>query len=210
MEPAHDNPDLMAVERFEAVYGREDTLLFVIGARDKDLFTPERLAAINELTDAAWNLDDVKRVDSVTNFQRARAVGDDIQIDQLARSGDHLTYADARRLKREVAKEPILINRLLSADGRLGLVAVNFRFAAATASDQGTRAMASAQKLASQFAGRHPDLEVGLSGSVALDHAFVEASTFDSSVLLPLMVVVLLAIIMYVLRSPVGSFATFC
>ncbi len=149
-------------------------------------------------------------MDSVTNFQRARAVGDDIEIDQLARSGDLLSEADARRLKQEAVKEPLLINRLLSTDGRLGLVAVNFRFDPATASDQGIEAMAAARVLAAQFAKHHPDLEVGLSGSIALDNAFVEASSFDSSVLLPLMVVVLLGIIVFVLRSPASAFATLC
>jgi uncharacterized protein len=205
-----DNPDLIALEQFEATYGRDDTLLFVVGARDKDLFTPRRLAAINELTDAAWAMPDVKRVDSVTNFQRARAVGDDVEIDQLARSGDPLTEVDARRLKSEAAREPLLIGRLLSPDARLGLVAVNFRFDPATASDQGEKAMAAGQQLARQFSERHPDLEVGLSGSIALDHAFVEASSFDGSVLLPLMLVVLLAIILFVLRSAAGSLATLC
>ena len=205
-----DNPDLIALERFEATYGRDDTLLFVVGAREGDLFTAKRLAAVNELTDAAWTMAEVKRVDSLTNFQRARAVADDIEIDQLARSGDPLSDADARRLKREAAKEPLLIGRLLSADGRLGLVAVNFRFDPSTASDQAAKAMTAGKRLADQFAERHPDLEVGLSGSIALDHAFVEASGFDGSVLLPLMVVVLLGIILFVLRSPAGSFATLC
>jgi uncharacterized protein len=205
---ADENPELLALEQFEAVYGRDDTLLFVIEARDGDLFTPARLDAINALTDRAWELPDVKRVDSVTNFQRAQAVGDDIQIDHLARSGDPLDAAAARRLRAESANEPMLVGRLLSKDARLGLVAVGFRFVPATASDQSEAAMAAGQTLADAFAREHPDLYVGLSGSVALDHAFVEASTFDSSVLLPAMVVLLLLIIVLVLRSAAGALAT--
>jgi predicted RND superfamily exporter protein len=207
---ANDNPELLALEKFEATYGRDDTILFVVNARDGDLFTTKRLDAINELTDAAWSMDDVKRVDSVTNFQRARAVGDDIDIDQLHRSGDPLSEADARALKAEAAKEPLLMGRLLSADGRLGLVAVNFRFDPASASSQTAQAIAASKQLVEKLRVAHPDLEVGLSGSVALDNAFVEASTFDTSVLLPLMLVVLLAILLFVLRSASGAFATLC
>lgn len=69
--------------------------------------------------------------------------------------------------------------------------------------------MAAAQALMGRFAAEHPDLHIGLSGSVALDQAFVEASTFDSSVLLPIMVLVLLGIIVLVLRSFAGALATF-
>ncbi|MGO1072540.1 efflux RND transporter permease subunit [Lysobacter sp. CA199] len=207
---AQTNPDLLALDKFEATYGRDDTLVFVVGARDGDLFTAKRLAAINELTDAAWKLPDVKRVDSLTNFQRALAVGDDIQIDQLARSGDRLSDQDAARLKSEALKEPLLVGRMLAGDARLGLVAVNFRFDPKTVSDQTLTAMTAGKKLVEDFAKRHPDLEVGLSGSIALDHAFVEASTFDSSVLLPAMVLVLLGIIVFVLRSAAGALATLC
>lgn len=206
---AKSNPDLLELDKFERIYGRDDNIIFVVSARDGDLFTPQRLAAINALTDAAWRLPEVKRVDSVTNFQRARALDNDINIDHLARSGDPITAAQATRLREEAKLEPLLIGRLLSKDAKLGLVAVNFRFQPGQASSQSEAAMRAAQKISDAFAQRHPDLDVGLSGSVALDHAFVEASTFDSSVLLPAMLAVLLVIIVLALRSGAGSLATF-
>jgi uncharacterized protein len=204
-----DNPELLELDKFERMYGRDDSLIFVINAREGDLFTPQRLAAINELTDAAWRLPDVKRVDSVTNFQRARAVDDDINIDQFARSGDLITPAQATQLKQEAAEEPLLIGRLLSKDTKQGLVAVNFRFQAGQTSNQSEAAMKAAQQLSDRFAKTHPDLLIGISGSIALDHAFVEASTFDTSILLPAMLAVLLIIIVLALRSAAGSIATF-
>ena len=65
-----ENPELSRLRDFEAKYGREDGILFILTAAEGDLFTPEKLAAINELTDRAWRMPYVKRVDSVTNFQR--------------------------------------------------------------------------------------------------------------------------------------------
>lgn len=206
---ANDNPDLIKLEQFEQLYGRDDNLIFVIKAMQGDLFTPERLDAINDITDSAWSLPDVKRVDSVTNFQRVRAVEDNIEIDHLARSGDVLTETQAQQLKTDAALEPLLTDRLLSTDGSLGLVVVQFRFQAETASDQSGAAMSEGQALLEQLRSRYPDLEIGLSGSVALDNAFVEASTFDSSVLLPMMVTALLLLIAFSLRSATGALATF-
>ncbi|MBV1920390.1 MAG: MMPL family transporter, partial [Pseudomonadales bacterium] len=136
-------------------------------------------------------------------------VGDDIEIDHLARSGDPLTLAQAQQLKIDAVLEPLLTDRLLSQDGTLGLVVIQFRFQAATASTQSEAAIAAGNNLLQKYRNVYPDLEIGLSGSVALDHAFVEASTFDSSVLLPIMVVALLLIIAFLLRSAAGAFATF-
>ena len=202
------DPELQALDKFEEVYGRDDTLLFVVDAKQGDLFTPQRIGAINALTDRAWQLPDVKRVDSFTNFQRALADGDDVVIDQFSRSGDRVTAADAARLRREAAREPLMIDRLLSRDGKLAIVAVNFRFDAKTASTQGSHVMQQARPVVEAFNRAHPDLRAGLSGSIALDDAFVEASTFDSSVLLPIMVTVLALIMMLVLGSPTAALAT--
>lgn len=206
---ADDNPELLQLDTFEQAYGRDDTLIYVVGARTGDLFSPQHLAAMNDITDKAWGLPGVKRVDSVTNFQRVQAVGDDIEIDHLARSGDRISTEQARQLKDAAAKETLLTGRLLSADGRLGLVAVNFKFSPATASEQSEIAMAAGQIIADDASRKYPDLHIGLSGSIALDHAFVEASTFDSSVLLPVMVCVLLLVIAFSLRSAAGATATF-
>jgi len=206
---ADNNPDLIQLEQFEQFYGRDDNLIIVIKAETGDLFTPQRLAAINTITDAAWTLPDIKRVDSVTNFQRVRALGDDIEIDHLARAGDVLTVSEAKQLKADAALEPLLQDRLLSQDATLGLIVAQFRFQADTASAQSEAAMAAGHKLLEQYQKAYPELELGLSGSVALDHAFVEASTFDSSVLLPIMVIALLLIIAFSLRSAAGAFATF-
>ncbi|WP_177408614.1 RND family transporter [Pseudomonas sp. M30-35] len=206
---AGNNPDLIALDKFEQVYGRDDTLLFVISAQQGDLFNPATLDAISRLTDQAWNLPNVKRVDSLTNFQRVQAVGDDINIDQLLRTGDPLSAADAHKLKQASKHEPLLIGRLVSQDGRLALVAVNFRFAPNTASQQTAKSMHAAQKLAENFKQSNPELNLGLSGSIALDNAFVEASISDSTVLLPSMVLVLLAVIFLVLRSAACAFVTF-
>ena len=206
---AQDNADLQALEQFEQTYGRDDTLVFVVSARDGDLFSAARLHAISQLTDAAWHLPQVKRVDSLTNFQRVQALADDIHIDQLLRSGDRLSDNQARDLRQQINDEPLLVGRLLSADARLALVAANLRLDATQGADQAAQAMAAAQALMGRFAAEHPDLHIGLSGSVALDQAFVEASTFDSSVLLPIMVLVLLGIIVLVLRSFAGALATF-
>lgn len=202
------DPELQALDKFEEVYGRDDTLLFVVDARQGDLFTPQRIGAINALTDKAWQLPDVKRVDSFTNFQRALAAGDDVVIDQFSRSGDSVTAADAARLRREAGREPLMIGRLLSRDGKLAIVAVNFRFDPKTASTQGSHVMQQAKPMVEAFNRAHPDLRAGLSGSIALDEAFVEASTFDSSVLLPLMVTVLAVIMILALRSPTAALAT--
>jgi predicted RND superfamily exporter protein len=195
------NPELAALKRFESLYGREDTLVFLVSAGQGDLFTPGRLRAINQLTDRAWHMSHVKRVDSLTNFQRVAARGDEVKIDHLARSGDSLSEAGARQLKTLALAEPLLAGRLLSADARVGLVAVRFRLDDGMPGDIAGELMQEARDMGRAFRAQHPDLELRLSGSLALDHAFSEASARDGRLLTPLMLLVIFGLMGWIFRS---------
>jgi predicted RND superfamily exporter protein len=203
------NPELSALESFEARYGREDSIVFIVSAVWGDLFTPGRLRAINQLTDRAWRLSHVKRVDSVTNFQRVTARGDEVVIDHLARSGDTLSDAQARRLKEVALGEPLLVGRLLSADAKVGLVAVQFRLNDRMSGDMAGRLMGEARELGRSFREQHPNLELRISGSLALDNAFSEASARDGALLTPVMLLVIFGLIGWIFRSSTLVFAGF-
>ena len=51
-----DNPELTAFETFQATYTKNDNFLFVIEPDDGVVFTPETLAAVEELTAEAWQI----------------------------------------------------------------------------------------------------------------------------------------------------------
>ena len=199
------NPELLALESFEAQYGREDSIVFVLTAADGDLFTPQRLDAINTLTDRAWYLPHVKRVDSVTNFQRVHAEGngedDDVVIDHLARSGDPLTAEQARHLRDVAVRETLLVGRLLTPDARVALVAVQFRLTDDLPGDIAGDLMHEAREMAAAFSSQHQEIGVRITGSLALDNAFGEASTLDGVFLTPVMLGLIFALIGLIFRS---------
>lgn len=202
------NPELQALEAFERLYHRDDTIVFVISAQDGDLFTPERLTAVNELTDAAWYLPDAKRVDSLTNFQRVWSENGHVRIDHLARAGDKRNAEQGRNLKPVALAEPLVAGRLVDPTGAASLVAVRFQLTAETAGEAAGPITQKARALAADIEARYPDLEVGVSGSLALDSAFGEASKRDLSILTPIMLVVILVLMGAILRSLSGVGAT--
>ena len=66
---APENPDRQALDRFEETFAKDDNLLIVIEPAGGEAFNPAVLAAIGDLTERAWRLPFVRRVDSLTNFQ---------------------------------------------------------------------------------------------------------------------------------------------
>ena len=65
-----ENPELQAFEDLQATYTQTDNVFFFVRPKDgRDVFEPETMAAVAEITDEAWQLPYSSRVDSVTNFQ---------------------------------------------------------------------------------------------------------------------------------------------
>ena len=48
---SEDNPQLVAFEELEKTYGKQDSLLFFIQPKNKNVFTKNSLTLISELTD---------------------------------------------------------------------------------------------------------------------------------------------------------------
>jgi predicted RND superfamily exporter protein len=64
-----DNPQLAEFEAIEAIYTENYNAMIVVAPSNEDVFTASTLAAIEELTGAAWQVPHSRRVDSITNFQ---------------------------------------------------------------------------------------------------------------------------------------------
>ncbi len=196
-----ENPELLELERFEEKYGRENTLIFIVSARTGDLFTPSKLKALTILTDQAWAMSHTKRVDSITNFQLVVARGDDIVIDHLYRKEDEISLPDAQALKQAAMQEPMLFGKLLSRDAKVGLVAVEFRLDDTVEGDPAFDLTEQARKIIADFKPTQNELDVRLSGSLALDNAFGEAGANDGALLTPIMITLMLFLLWLIFRS---------
>ncbi|MDH5369338.1 MAG: RND family transporter, partial [Gammaproteobacteria bacterium] len=80
---SEDNPQLVAFETLEKTYGKQDSLLFFIQPKDKNIFSKNSLSLILELTDKSWDLPYATRVNSLTNYQHTSVNGDDLATDYL-------------------------------------------------------------------------------------------------------------------------------
>ena len=90
-----DNPQLRAFDAVQDIYTKNDNILFVVTPADGNGFSPDALAAVEDLTAEAWRIPFAIRVESVTNFQHSYAEGDDLTVEDLVSGARELSAGEA-------------------------------------------------------------------------------------------------------------------
>jgi predicted RND superfamily exporter protein len=201
------NPQLQALEALENTYSKDNNVLFVIAPKDGNVFTRNTLAAVEELTRAAWQMPYSSRVDSLSNFQHTWAEEDDLRVEDLVQNANSLSDADLERIKRTALSEPLLVNRIISSPGHVTGVNVKIMLPGESL-EEVPQVAAFAHRMVDEFRRKNKDIDIYLTGGVMSDNAFGEAGWDDMSTLVPVMFLILVILVGISLRAFTGTFGT--
>ena len=201
------NPELQAFEELQNTYTKNDNFFFVVEPKSGSAFDRETLAAVEELTEAAWQIPYTIRVDSVSNFQHTYATEDDLIVEDLVRNaGDQqASFLDARR---DVAlDEPLLRDQIVTADGNVTAINVVLQYPEKGFMEV-PEAVEHARALQADIEASYPNLTIHLTGVSMLNNAFAETGMNDGATLMPLMFGVIFILTWMIMRSLSATLAT--
>jgi uncharacterized protein len=176
-----DNPQLLAFERMQNTFNKNDNISFVITPKDGRVFSVDTLTAIKDITTAAWQIPYSTRVDSITNYQHTSADGDDLLVEDLVPEPSVLTDKDLARIQSIAVNEPMLVHRLISPDSHYTGINVVLQLPGKTL-DEVPKAVAYARNLKQQMLEKYPGIEIRLTGIGMMNNAFSEASQEDAAI----------------------------
>ena len=202
-----ENPELVAFDHFQNTYTKNDNALFVLVPREGDVFSADSLAAVERLTEAAWTLPFAIRVDSITNFQHSRGVGNQLIVTDLVENLAELSVDELAELREIALGEPLLRGYLIADEASATGVNVTLQFPERTLTEV-PDAMEAVRALAQEIREAYPNIEVGVTGGLPMNAAFAEATIIDGTTLYPIMLAILVVVTGLILRSIVGTIAT--
>ena len=176
-----ENPQLVAYESMQKIYNKNDNVSFVVVPPKGRVFTAEHLASLKQLTKASWQVPYSTRVDSVTNFQYSFAEEDDMIVEDLVMNPTSLTANDLNRIKNIALKEPLLVNKIISAKGDVSVVNVTVRIPGIDPIKEVPEVAASVRAIKAKFLADNPGSEIYLSGMIMMNTAFSESAMNDGS-----------------------------
>ena len=201
-----DNPQLLAFEAVQRTYTKVDNILFAIIPDSGDAFSPEVLAAVEELTAESWLLPYALRVDSISNFQHTVAEEDDLIVGDLVVGGADLSADELAQIKQIALADETLVNRLIKPEAYVTGVNVTFQLPGKDVNEV-PDSVSAARELAERIEAQYP-LSIRLSGVSMLNNAFQESSIVDMQTMIPLMYLIIILAVLVLIRSVSATIGT--
>ncbi|WP_019447988.1 MMPL family transporter [Cupriavidus sp. BIS7] len=201
-----DDPQLLAHEALRSAYSDDFDALVAFVPADGTVFSKQALAAIAQFTEKAWELPHARRVDSLTNYQHAEADEDLLRVRPLYQSQAAEKAEGVERVRAIALSESALVGRLVSPDGAVAGVSINFTLPAPTevSTPESVHAL---RRLIETHRAEFPEIRVLASGGILLDTAFEEQAQGDLETLIPMMYGLILIVMFIALRSAMGVLA---
>jgi len=199
-----ENSQLRAFEQLETNFNKQDTLVFLVEMKDEStsVLNPDGLKFLNELTDTAWQIPFVRRVDSLINYQRIESTDDELIVNDLVPYDEKITEERITQLSSYIQQQPRLINNLISEDESLALVIVSLSLP--DDDEQATKRLVVNAKERLAGIGQE-NISIKLFGSAVINLALAEAVERDLALLIPLSYLIIFASIFFLSRSIAGT-----
>ena len=196
------NPELHAFEAMEKRFSRQDNLYFLVSSVDQSLFSEKGLSLIELLTEEAWTLPHVQRVDSLQNFQNTDVDGDELIIDNFYRM-DELPE-NLSELQQKAINHPDLVLKTISENGEVTGINLTLFLPDGESSQASLEAVDGARQLLQAIRSDYPEFLIELGGSATSNVTMGEAIGQDISSLLIISFAVMLVIMLVMLRTISG------
>ena len=207
-----ENPELAAFEDLQTTYTKNDNILFVVepvaSVEKQTAFTNSTLDAIEKLTAEAWKIPYAIRVDSVTNFQYTKAIGDELVVADLVIGAKNLSPSELLLRKEISLDEPLLVNNLVTPSGDVMAVNVVLQYPEANVLEV-PEAVFAARELRDRIGAEFSGVNISLTGVSMLNNAFSEVGLQDAGSLTPLMFLIILTMSWLILRFFAGTVVIF-
>ncbi len=203
-----DNPQLLALEKLENTYGKNENIVFLVVPEDGDATSEKALSAAVWLTKTAWNTPYSRRVDSLANFQYTTAEGDELYVRDLV-DPQQISEAETRSQIRDIAlSDPRIAGSILALNGDVSVVNVTVELPEDGLLEAVAEVAEFARSAAAEAEERFPGTDLRIVGTVMINQTFVEASISSQMIFLPASLLLMALVLGILTRGWAGVAAT--
>lgn len=199
---ADDDPSYERFQALEDTYGSDYRIFFMLSAREGSMLDPENLQALSEMTEQAWTLPFVRRVDSLSNFQFTHSTEDELFVEDMF--GEQV-LVDSKALKSRQNKaitDPDIVNRLVSPDGKHVSLVMSLNLTQEQSqTPEAAELVEQAYALAESIKDQYPNIETAATGGLLSTYHNMQVAQSDMKLMIPVMFGLMFLLLGVLLRS---------
>lgn len=203
-----DSQTLKQYDDFRAVFGNDDSII-ILFSDENGVMNKKALGVIERLTQKLWETEYIARVDSLTNYQYVHVdqeYPDDILIEDFIDDIDKLTDADLQEKMQIALKEDLLLNKIISADGKTTMIAGRLipKAGSILGSSKSIKTAVDEYLEAEKESG----YTFHLAGGPVVNQTFTTLAKYDVTTFTPLVLLVAMLLLLAIFRSGTGVILT--
>lgn len=198
-----------AFKELETTYGRVDSVVLVVKARQGSIYTRKNLKVIEDLTEVAWTLPYSTRVESIANYNYSWSENDELYVEPLVSDALNLSDEQVARIKSVALSDADIVNRLSSTKAEAAMIRIIVTLPKVNRQVEETEISDVVQRIVKKVETENPDLDILVTGNVTSNTVITEIATNDVMTVIPLMYLVIFILLGVFLRSIVAVFAVF-
>ncbi|PIP94459.1 MAG: hypothetical protein COW00_16675 [Bdellovibrio sp. CG12_big_fil_rev_8_21_14_0_65_39_13] len=196
---APDHPNIQKLDAFEKQFGSDQAVGMGVYYPD-GIFRKEVLEAIRDLTNDVWQITDVVRVESLTNYNDIMGKDDDVVIQPILPEDFDFTSQNLENLKTKVLADQVIPDFYVSKDATYSMV-YGFVIPSIEREPDFEKVVDEARVLAKKYEAKVPGLKIMIVGEAAGNNAFREISGQDNERIIPFMLTFLFILQFIMFRS---------
>ncbi len=184
------------LDTHEARFGSSETMDIIIET-DDSIFKKQNIELIQELTEEMWNIKDVVRVESISNFNSIETEQDDIIILPFLDEDVELTRSTLKQKRNQALKDNQVLNNFTSSSTKIAYIRTFLR--TYKENPPYNEIVTQVEELLKKY--ERPGIKYHLSGIAKINDALREAGNRDMMLVFPIVCVLLILILSWFFKS---------
>ncbi len=190
-------------------YGKDSRIFIMLEPKDGTVFTQHSLSALETMTEQAWYITDVFRVESLANFQHSYSEGDDLYVEPLIENANSYDANKIQAIKNIALSDESLIHRLISPEGKFTALTLEFNIGDKNEQEAQFELAAEVYSWIETFETDYPDINVFVTGDIISTYNNSQIIINDVMTMIPTMFLIMFVVLGLIMRTISGVFAAF-
>lgn len=197
------NPKLAEFDVFERRFGSDELTVLVVHS-PSGIFDKESIEVIHDLTEQMWQVSEVIRVDSITNFNWVHGEDEELIVEPLIDEDAQIDINYLREKKAIALNEKMIVNYLINKEADTAIIYSRLKPGLDTLPNY-EKIVKEMRALVEKFKGRGDHL-FHITGNSAINYAFKETSQADFKKLVPFVISMTILFLVLSFKSLFGVF----